>query len=82
MSVVFQPVNRYAPHHWLTVTIWLCRDGVYTSCHDGTTPKDGQDGYDATSGWRHILCWPRGEIKKIKRRLNKALRREGKQGLR
>ena len=28
MSVVFQLVNRYAPHQYLNVTIWLCWERV------------------------------------------------------
>ena len=45
----------------------------------GRRQKMDQDGYDVTSGWRHILVWARGEKKRIKRRMNKAFRREGKQ---
>lgn len=33
---------------------------------------------DAHTGWRHVMFWQRGELKKIKRLTSKRERREGK----
>lgn len=33
---------------------------------------------DAYTGWRRVMFWQKGELKKIKRRTHKKERREGK----
>lgn len=44
--------------------------------------KDG-DEYDAISRyWRNRVFWQRGELKKIKRRVNKRFRQESKREIR
>jgi hypothetical protein len=37
---------------------------------------------DAYTGWRKVMFWQRGELKKIKRRTHKRERREGKNDIR
>jgi hypothetical protein len=39
------------------------------------------DEYDVFTGWRHIYCWTQraGACKKVKQRVNRRERREGKQ---
>ena len=34
--------------------------------------------YDAFTGWRKVLFWQRGELKKVKRGYNKRFRKAGK----
>jgi hypothetical protein len=36
------------------------------------------DEFDVVTKWRKMLHWQRGEIRKIKRNLNKRFRKEGK----
>ena len=43
--------------------------------------KDG-DEYDAFSGWRKVLHWKPGQLKKIKRAYNKRVRKAGKRDAR
>lgn len=38
----------------------------------------GGDEYDAFTGWRQVLFWQRGELRKIKRRASKRERRTAK----
>lgn len=38
----------------------------------------GGDEYDAFTGWRHVLHWRAGELRKIKRRAAKRERRTAK----
>jgi hypothetical protein len=40
-------------------------------------PADG-DEQDAFTGWRHVMFWQRGELRKIKRRASKRERRAAK----
>lgn len=36
------------------------------------------DEYDLVTGWRKVVRWQRGEIRKLKRRINKRERQDGK----
>ena len=45
-------------------------------------PIKGWDEQDAYTGWRKVMFWQRGELKKIKRRTHKRERREGKNEIR
>lgn len=40
------------------------------------------DEFDAFTGWRHVMHWRPGAIKKIKRRSNKRERREARDNIR
>jgi len=44
-------------------------------------PLKSGDEYDAFTRWRRLLRWKAGQIKKIKQRYNKRLRRKIKQEL-
>jgi len=43
--------------------------------------KNGEE-YDIVSRWRRVICWGRGEVKRIKQRMNRRDRRQSKQKLR
>lgn len=45
-------------------------------------PIKGWDEQDAYTGWRKVMFWQKGELKKIKRRTHKRERREGKNEIR
>jgi hypothetical protein len=47
-----------------------------------TRPIKGWDEQDAYTGWRKVMFWQKGELKKIKRRTHKRERREGKNDIR
>jgi len=37
---------------------------------------------DAHTGWRHVMFWQRGELRKVKRRSSKRERRQGRAEIR
>lgn len=37
---------------------------------------------DAVTGWRHVLSWRRGELRRVKNRMNRRERREARRELR
>jgi len=41
-------------------------------------PMKGGDEYDAFTNWRRYVYWQRGELKRIKRKYNKRVRRAGR----
>lgn len=45
-------------------------------------PIKGWDEQDAYTGWRKVMFWQKGELKKIKRRTHKRERRESKRDIR
>jgi len=45
-------------------------------------PIKGWDEQDAYTGWRRVMIWRPGEIKKIKQRTHRRERREAKQEIR
>ena len=41
----------------------------------------GGDEYDVVTGWRRLLIWKKGQIRKAKRSMNKRERKESKEKL-
>ena len=47
----------------------------------GDIPLKSGDEHDALTGWRKVMRWKAGQIKRIKRRYNKRVRRRAKHSI-
>lgn len=45
-------------------------------------PLKSGDEYDVFTGWRHVIRWKQGQIRRIKRRYHKRVRKAIKERLR